>query len=113
MFMNMFGFFYILVACVATPPLKKMQKNAEQSKNYWLSRLFSLLVIFVAWLPFFSCILSLGHLIVDNLGYQFGAIEARLLCAVVTTVIGFALIQICARSPVGKSVEISNVLLEL
>jgi hypothetical protein len=95
--LNCFGLLYIVLACIVTKPVNNALKVTDKGKQYVKYRLLTIINVFVGWLPYYSCVCSLGHLIIDNWGYQEGAIEARLLMALVTTFIGFGLIILCAK----------------
>jgi hypothetical protein len=95
--LNCFGLLYVVLACLITKPVNRELANTDKGKQYVKYRTLTVLNVFVGWLPYYSCVCSLGHLIIDNWGYQEGAIEARLLMALVTTFLGFGLIILCAK----------------
>jgi hypothetical protein len=95
--LNCFGLLYIALACVVATPLKKVIDNTDKAKDYVKWRTLSVVATFLSILPYFSCVLSLGHLILDNLGYDGGAIEARLYLAVISSLIGMFLIVLVAK----------------
>jgi hypothetical protein len=92
-----FGLLYIVLECVVTKPLSKLIANTDKNQNYLKWRALEVISVFVTFLKKYSCVTSLGHLIIDNCGYKSGAIEARLLLALVSTFIGVFLIYLCAK----------------
>mmetsp|Transcript_38331 Transcript_38331/g.59627 ORF Transcript_38331/g.59627 Transcript_38331/m.59627 type:complete len:261 (-) Transcript_38331:88-870(-) len=108
LFMNCFSFGYIAVALVAGPKVQKWSdalkavppasgSQRDSLKTYWKKRAVDSFSVFVSFLPYYSCVLSLGHLIIDNLGYKEGAIEARLYLAVISSLIGMFLIVLVGK----------------
>jgi hypothetical protein len=106
--MNCFSFGYIAVAIVVGPKVQKWSdalkavppasgSQRDSLKTYWKKRAVDSLGVFVSFLPYYSCVLSLGHLIIDNLGYEDGAIEARLYLAVISSLIGMFLIFLVGK----------------
>jgi len=95
--LHCFSFLYIAIACTVKGPTDRLVANTDKGKQYVKWRAASILGVYVNWLPYLSCVKSLGHLIIDNLGYQQGAIESRLLVALVSTLIGTGLIILCAK----------------
>jgi hypothetical protein len=96
-FMSCFSFVWILVAVVCTPYVARASEAAERSKAYWKKRVIDCTAVFVGFLPYYSCVLSFGHLILDNCGYDVGAVEARLYLAALSTFIGMGMIVLCAK----------------
>jgi hypothetical protein len=96
-FLQCFGLLYIVLECVVTKPLNTAIKNTDKDNKYFKWRTLKVLDVFVGFLKKYSCVTSLAHLIVDNLGYQEGAIEARLVLALVSTFVGIFLIVLCAK----------------
>lgn len=95
--LNAFGLLYLVIAVVLSAPVNKLLQNYKPERMYVKWRVVSVLKIFVNWLPYFSCLQALGHLIIDNSGYQAGAIEARLLHCSATTFVGTGFIIMCAK----------------
>jgi len=102
LFMNCFSFIYIAVALMVAPKVQKWSdalkvKVVGSLRMYWKKRVVDSFGVFVGFLPYYSCVLSLGHFIIDNLGYAEGVIESRLYLAVVSSLIGMFLIVLVAK----------------
>jgi hypothetical protein len=113
-FMNCFSFVWIVVAIAFTPRVARASEEAERSKAYWKKRVIDSLAVFVSFLPYYSCVLSFGHLILDNCGYDVGAVEARLYLAALSTFIGMGLIVFCAKvKRIARDEHLSGMLVGL
>jgi len=89
---------YIAAAAFLVPVLaKKVDPN-----KYAMSRVISVVSHVLGVLPYFSCVLSLSHLIVDNLGFADGDVTGQLWLAAASTFVGVGLILLVAKTAIGK-----------
>jgi len=101
--MTMFGVgaFYLALAIVTQPALAK--RMAKPECQYLNKRVLTVVSNVLGLLPYFSIVLSFGHLIVDNLGFTSDAVTTHLHLAVATTAVGVFLILLCAYVPALKN----------
>jgi len=104
------GLLYLVFGIITQPVIARKIDPAK----YWPSRALSTVSAFLGVLPYFSFVLSLGHLIIDNLGYTHGDVQAQTHLALASTAVGILLINICAFVPaVKRSTNTSSVLVGL
>jgi len=95
---------FLAADIVVSPILKKIVSNLPASK-YWIGRILDVVVQFIGFLPRFSFVFSLAHLIVENLGYSDGAVAAQLHMALACTAVGIVMILVAAYVPAVKNNE--------
>jgi hypothetical protein len=104
--LNALSVFYIALSLICLPVLSRKSKSyidaAVGSSGYWKLRMCSIAKAFVSWLPYFSFVLSLAHLVLEHTGYSSGSISAQLCLALTSTAIGILLIYLCAYVPFLK-----------
>jgi hypothetical protein len=94
---------YFGLAIFAKPKVDK-QKKAIQETQYWGARSLEVVSDFIGFLPRFSLLCSLGHLIVHNFSSD-GELAAHLALAVASSFVGIALIFIAARKEGDPSLD--------
>jgi len=95
---------FLGLAIGVSPVLKKIEGNLPANK-YWLARILDVAIQFIGFLPRFSFVFSLAHLIVENLGYSDGAVAAQLHMALACTAVGIVMIFLAAYVPAIKRDE--------
>jgi len=120
--LNGLGVFYMVLPLLCLPVLNRVSKKMESasigSNNYWKVRACAIGTEFVSFLPHFSILLALRHLVLEHTGYPHGSIGALLLLALVSTAMAIILISLCAYVPILKrgtdmSTQISKLLLSV
>lgn len=120
--LNGLGVFYIVLPLLCLPILNRASKRMESasigSNNYWKLRACGIGTEFLSFLPHFSILLALRHLILEHTGYPHGSIGALLLLALVSTAMAIIIISLCAYVPFLKrntdmSTQISKLLLSV
>jgi len=105
---------YIAAAAFLAGPLAKKKKENMDSDKYAMGRFISAVSVMIGFLPYFSCVLSFAHLIIDNLGFAQGGVEGQIWLAVVSTAVGMGLILLIAKTSLGKKEpEVCDVLIGL
>lgn len=87
----------VAMSCIA--PIAKRKK---ESQGYWSGRCWDVLGNFVSVLPYFSAAFSIAHMLVENVGYPRGEVEAHLLVTLASTAVGVLTVSACAYFPYLK-----------
>jgi len=111
--LNAFSLFVLVFAILMLPVLNRKSKQYQDatvgSSSYWKFRMCGIATQFVTFMPGFSFILSLGHLVLEHTGYPAGSISAQLILAVVNTAVGIVMIFLCAYVPfLNRGTEIAT-----
>jgi len=111
--LNAFSLFVLLFAVLMLPVLTRKSKQYQDatvgSSSYWKFRMCGIATQFVTFMPGFSFILSIGHLVLEHTGYPAGSITAQLILAVVNTAVGIFMIYLCAYVPfLSRGTEIAT-----
>jgi len=114
-FMNFLSVVFLVAAVALTPVIKKLKSRFVEpnTPQYAKARVCDVLSQFLSFLPRFSFVMALAHLIVDNMGYSDGAVAARLHLALASTAIGVLLIILCAKVPFFQKPELNTLLVSL
>jgi len=111
--LNALGICFMAVSMIVTPLISKRSQTFANSpvgsNGYWKSRLCGILSWFLKFMPCFSFMLSLGHLVLGHMGYAHGSIGARLLFLLSSIALAFIMIALCTYVPfLRKDNEVSR-----